>query len=354
MPSICLNMIVRNESKIITRLFDSVLPVIDSYCICDTGSTDNTIDMIKSYFESKNINGEIFTEPFKNFGYNRNLALQRAKKWGDYILLLDADMILKIEDFKKSNLTKNVYSILQKHGSLEYYNIRLVKSTTPIICVGVTHEHYKCEQASRLHSLRILDVGDGGCKADKFERDIRLLSEYLVEHPDDPRTLFYLANSYRDLGNNEQAIATYKKRIEVGGWKEEVWSSYLSIGRCQMRMGNPDSAVASWLFGFDYYPKRAENIYEIVRHYRETSKYRLASHFINLGKKIPYPRNDILFIEPDVYDYLFDFELSIIAYYIPGLLNREDIEQLFNKLIKNKNNKHLKMTIDNYNFYNMK
>ena len=49
-PTLCLNMIVKNESKIITRLFDSVLPIIDCYCICDTGSTDNTVQIITNYF----------------------------------------------------------------------------------------------------------------------------------------------------------------------------------------------------------------------------------------------------------------------------------------------------------------
>ena len=47
--TLCLNMIVKNESAIITRLFKSVLPIIDSYCICDTGSTDNTIEIIKTF-----------------------------------------------------------------------------------------------------------------------------------------------------------------------------------------------------------------------------------------------------------------------------------------------------------------
>jgi glycosyltransferase involved in cell wall biosynthesis len=42
-PTICINMIVKNESKIITRMLDTVLPIIDAYCICDTGSTDNTV-----------------------------------------------------------------------------------------------------------------------------------------------------------------------------------------------------------------------------------------------------------------------------------------------------------------------
>ena len=59
MTTVCLNMIVKNESKIITRLFDTVLGIIDSYCICDTGSTDNTINIIKKYFDYKNIIGKI-------------------------------------------------------------------------------------------------------------------------------------------------------------------------------------------------------------------------------------------------------------------------------------------------------
>ena len=56
-PTICLNMIVKNESKIITRLFDSVLSIIDCYCICDTGSTDNTKEIITNYFNDKKYNG---------------------------------------------------------------------------------------------------------------------------------------------------------------------------------------------------------------------------------------------------------------------------------------------------------
>ena len=68
--TLCLNMIVKNESKIILRLFDSVLPLIDSYCICDTGSTDDTVNIIKNYFHEKNIPGKVVFEPFKNFCHN--------------------------------------------------------------------------------------------------------------------------------------------------------------------------------------------------------------------------------------------------------------------------------------------
>ena len=52
-PKVCLNMIVKNESKIITRLLESVAPYIDSYCICDTGSVDHTEELIKDFFANR-------------------------------------------------------------------------------------------------------------------------------------------------------------------------------------------------------------------------------------------------------------------------------------------------------------
>ena len=65
--TLCLNMIVKNESNIIKRLLDSVISIIDSYCIWDTGSTDDTVKIITEYFNNKNIPGKVVSEPFKNF-----------------------------------------------------------------------------------------------------------------------------------------------------------------------------------------------------------------------------------------------------------------------------------------------
>ena len=199
-PTICLNMIVKNESKIITRLFDSVLSIIDCYCICDTGSTDNTKEIITNYFNTKNITGKIIDRPFKNFGYNRTEALKAARGMATYILLLDADMKLIIKpDFDKNQLSVPVYSIQQGHPAFKYYNTRLVSGSLDIKCVGPTHEYYdlpKGTPQARLESLFINDIGDGGCKDNKFSRDIRLLKEGLESEPNNGRYHFYLANSY--------------------------------------------------------------------------------------------------------------------------------------------------------------
>ena len=125
MITLCLNMIVKNESKIIKRLFDSVVSIIDTYCICDTGSTDNTIEIISKYFENKGIPGKIVIKPFVNFAYNRTFALNEANGMSDYVLLLDADMTIKVNKFSKTDLLKaDSFNILQGNDSFYYQNMR--------------------------------------------------------------------------------------------------------------------------------------------------------------------------------------------------------------------------------------
>jgi glycosyltransferase involved in cell wall biosynthesis len=141
-PTLCLNMIVKNENTIIQRLFDSVISIIDCYCICDTGSTDDTIEIIENYFREKNIPGKIIKEPFQNFSYNRNFSLSACIGMSDYVLLLDADMILELTNFNKYSLYEaDSFGILQGNDSFYYHNIRIVKNNGLYKYVGVTHEY---------------------------------------------------------------------------------------------------------------------------------------------------------------------------------------------------------------------
>ena len=324
-----LNMIVKNESKIITRLFDSVLPIIDSYCICDTGSTDNTIQIIRDYFDSKRIPGKIVEEPFVDFGYNRTFALEQcADMPADYILLMDADMVLQYgsefdsTSFKRSLTQNPAHYIMQGTSEFNYKNVRIVKNRHGIKYWGVTHEYVEVPNGTTYGSfgpsfLFINDIGDGGSKADKFLRDVRLLSTALEKTPDNDRYTFYLANSYRDSGQKEKAIETYKKRTKLGGWVEEIWYSNLAIGRLYRDLGETEKAVYYWMEAFNAFPKRIENLYEIATHYRNAGKNELSYIFYRIADKKRGENigNDYLFMEKDIYNFKLDYELSIIGYY---------------------------------------
>ena len=152
-PTLCINMIVKNESKIITRMLDTVLPIIDAYCICDTGSTDNTVKVIEDYFKEKNIPGKVVVEPFINFSHNRNFALKACEGLSDYVLLMDADMKLKIIGFDKNRLKEyDSCYILQGSDNFFYQNMRIVKNDGRFSYNGVTHEYVNTPPDNKLLS----------------------------------------------------------------------------------------------------------------------------------------------------------------------------------------------------------
>ena len=357
-------MIVKNETKIIKRLLETVLPLIDTYCICDTGSTDNTINTIKTFFDNANMPGKIVEEPFHNFEYNRNYALKQCYGMdnADYILFLDADMVIQInkdasiKEFKQS-MDKDAYYLLQGNSKFHYQNLRIIKNTGQFSYWGVTHEYIQTPKNTSIYRipksiLFINDIGDGGAKADKFIRDIRLLTDGLIHNPNNDRYTFYLANSYKDSNQYEKAIETYKKRIELKGWNQEVWYSYYCIGLCYKELDDMKNAIFYWLEGYNYLPERVENLYEIIHYYRTTGNYVLVDVFYNMAQRSRDNINEEnqLFFKKDVYDYKIDYEFSIAGYYS----NQQNIDmvKVFMRVLNYPLDNNIRNNVlSNYKFY---
>ena len=364
-PIVCLNMIVKNESKIICRLFDSVIKWIDCYCICDTGSTDDTVDVIKEYFKSKNIPGKIVVEQFKDFSHNRNFSLQACVGMSDYVLLLDADMIFYPNEdlFSKKMLTLDVYYILQGSNDFYYKNVRIVKNNGKISYMGVTHEYINFPPNTTSNTFEknvvfITDVGDGGSKGNKFIRDVELLTKGIEENPKNDRYHFYLANTLKDMGKREEAVEMYKKRIALGGWSQEIWYSYYKMGTCYKDLEKMPEAIDAWLAGYNVLPNRAENIYEIIKYYREVGKHSLSHLFYKIAKEIIIVcgagKDDYLFLENDVYTYKCDYEYTIIAYYLGLGGNITNIRHSIINVLNNCNNFLILNLLKNIKFYDLK
>ena len=356
MTTVCLNMIVKNESNVIERMFDSVIGFIDTYCICDTGSTDDTIEKIRMYFDAKNISGKILQEEFKNFEYNRNFALEHAKDMADYILLMDADMTLVYDTKtdKKELLKEKAYYIMQGCDSFQYHNLRLVHNDVSIKCVGYTHEYYHVDaEVKKCDALFIQDIGDGGCKSNKWERDIKLLKSSIDENKEVCRSHFYLGNTYKDVGRYNDAIECYEYVLDKQTWVEERFIACLYMGECFRELGEYERAIAIWLNGYNICPNRAETLYEIIKFYRINGNHELCLLFYNWARSIKYPKDSVLFIKNDVYDYLLKNELVICGYY---LLNRYpmlfyEILAIIKELLLNNAFTYRANLLDNYYFY---
>jgi tetratricopeptide (TPR) repeat protein len=357
-PTICLNMIVKNESKVITRMFDAIIDVINCYCICDTGSTDDTVDIITSYFLEKGISGKIIYYPFKNFAHNRNVALQSCKGMSDYVLLLDADMILKISDkFVKTALKEDFYFLFQGNESFYYQNVRIVKNNGLFSYSGVTHEYVNVPPRSiggKVFDKKIIfihDIGDGGAKSDKFKRDIILLEQGLIDEPNNTRYMFYLGNSYRDYGDDDKAIETYKKQLNMNAWKQEKYCSCISIGNIYYNKNDKVNAAKYWLKSSEYDNERIEGIVKAVDYYRHEGENVLVNFLYHKYKG--YKRNlaeGKLFVEQNKYNDILEFNNSISAYYANDKESGYDCckEILLNGVMDISN---MKKTLENIHFY---
>lgn len=337
--TICWNGIYRNESAIIERALESVKPVIDYVCVIVTGTEDNTKEKIEQWCAKNEIPCHVGYAAFVNFSVSRNAALDLARKTfpqATYLLVTDADMMLEVlPGFSKDKLSADGYRVNQEHGSLVYPNVRLVKTNVKWEYRCSTHEFLSFPNGSvvlNLPTLKIRDVGDGGFKVVKAIRDRDLL---LKEYADPttapdliPRAAFYLANTYKDLGEFDEAIKWYKRKVYLGGFDQEVFISKMNIGLCYECLANKekvddvksdlfDKAFVAFIHAWESRPSRAEALYHASELCRIRCMNSTAFTLAITGKFIPYP-SDTLFIQKDVYTWRFDFIISICAFYVPG------------------------------------
>jgi hypothetical protein len=332
--SICLNMIVKNESAIIRSTLENLTSYVKFayWVICDTGSTDGTQDIIKNFFKEKNISGELFQDEWKDFGHNRSLALQRAyeSKKADYVLIFDADDAFR-GTFKIPTLDKDRYSCKFGYGSdFTWYRPVILNNRIKWKYFGVLHEYVDCIEPNynpvSIHVdgdyyIEARTIGGDRNKDDKkYQKDALLLEKALETEKDEglrARYAFYCGQSFRDCGDLPNAIKYYLMRTKMGFFDEEVHVSYYNVGKMMVGLNYPEQEVEkTFLDGWNYMKDRSECLYELSKYYRLKGNYIKGYTYGQLGRKIPYPSHRVLFLHRDVYDWRIHDETAISAYYI--------------------------------------
>ena len=321
--TICLNMIVRDESHIITDCLESVSQYIDYWIICDTGSTDDTADVIESFFREKGIPGELHHHEWKDFAHNRNLALDLVKGKARYAWVIDADdYLVGNPDF--SQLEAGSYDFFYRLGdNCSYWRRQLFRMDLPWRYEGVVHEYPTCDEkasSARLpgefHIVARVEGGARNSDGNKFRRDVELLSKAVADDPADSRSVFYLAQSYYDQGDSVNAEKWYRRRSEMGGWQEEVFYSLMRVGLAKEAQGAEFSEVRSaMLEAWESRPQRAEPLYHLARITRLSKRWNEAYLYAKHASYIPFPDSDALFVDESVWRWRIQDELSIAAYW---------------------------------------
>jgi len=335
-PTICLNMIVKNESKIIKDKLEKLCKKVkfDYWVISDTGSTDNTIQIIKDFFQELGIPGELFEDPWQNFGYNRTQAINEAFQKTDYLFIFDADDEI-IGDFQlPPDFGKyDSYHVYFGSENFKYLRLPIVNNRKKWRYVGVLHEVIsevdKGQTSSTIEGNYFFESGRSSSRNEnpnKYYDDAQILEKAFQTELDNPtgdiglahRYAFYCAQSYKDSGHKyvDKAIEWYKKVLTLNNWAQEKYISCLTLGDLYKSKGESENACLYWMKTIEYDNERIEGIASAAEEYRNKGFNLLTNALYIKYKNYKKDFPDKLFLHKDKYNDNLEYQNCISAYYV--------------------------------------
>ncbi|MDO5606675.1 MAG: glycosyltransferase [Paracoccus sp. (in: a-proteobacteria)] len=317
--SICLNMIVRDEAAIIGETLRNLTEKVplSSWTISDTGSVDATPQIIVDFFDRAGIPGKLVSHPWQGFSDNRNLALQACAGTSDYVLFFDADDYIRgAPDFRNLDADGYYLKYSDEAGSIAYERPWLVTNDGRARWRGAVHEFVDTKDMKLTalggdYAIISRRLGARNKNRNKYLADAHALEMAFADDKDPdlaPRYAFYCANSYRDHGDTRRALEWYERRIEMDGWRDERFMSWLNIGLIHERNGKHDKALFAYISGHNTCPDRVECIYHASRMLRHAGRFASAYVFAKEGVSIPFPEGGRLFLSASIRDFWMSYE----------------------------------------------
>jgi glycosyltransferase involved in cell wall biosynthesis len=222
-----LAMLVRDEADGIAATLARIRPIVDAWTVIDTGSEDGTQELVRESLAG--LPGRLLERQWVNFGHNRSELLREAAGSADYLLMLDADHTLHIDGERPAH---DADSYLVRVRSRDEWRLPLLtRACHPFEYRGVAHSFLASDAPTRTEPTDWVSIDGGpGATRGKLERDRKLLEQAFLDNPEDARTVFYLAQTYRDLDLHAQAIRFYLLRAGMGGFAEEAYFARYQAG----------------------------------------------------------------------------------------------------------------------------
>ena len=311
-------MIVRDAAEFVTETLQSVLPYIDEWVIVDTGSVDNTKQVVQNFFDEAQLKGQLVERPWIGFAHNRTEAIALCAGRADYAFMIDADDLVQGQ-LDLAHLDAAGYCVRFGPHNV-YWRPAFFSLNKSWEFRGAVHEYAICLEGDPTVNLNgdynfvFRSLGNRGKDPLKFQRDIDVLLAEYEKDPNDPRTVFYLAQSYRDLGDVDSAIRWYQQRVGMQGWVEENYIAALELGKL-LSTQNDDSSkvVKSFENAWRIRPSRSEALVELAKHHRDNKNWFDGYLAASRACEIPFPEEDRLFVDASAYHWRALDEFAIAA-----------------------------------------
>lgn len=289
-PKISAVLIVKNEESVLDKCLQSVKGV-DEIIVCDTGSTDSTVEVAKKYTD------KVFTDYTwnDNFAEARNHALKKAT--GDWVISIDADeYLVSLDDIKESIRLAEEQGVISVDVTLEAQDNgqehdfpRLFKRCDQIWWEAAAHNHISV-RGTKLGKSRII-YGFSPAHGLDPNRTMRIL-EKEVKNPERVRELFYLGREYYYRGWNDKALPVLGTYVQRSGFLSEKADAFLLMARMYWNMKMGEDARDACLQAIKINPNFKEAIMfmsDLVWSHHKPQWVRMAETATN---------DDVLFVRP--------------------------------------------------------
>lgn len=318
---------VKNAGDGFREILEKNLSYIDQYTILDTGSTDNTINIMKDVLKNKK--GNLYQEPFINFRDSRNRCLDLAGKECKYNVMLDDTYILtgnvrKFLNLIRSDEFADSYNISIQSSNIIYGSNRITKSDRNLRYTFKLHEIIQqennvCVQVPHSEIL-IQDIDNKYMQERTKNRkkyDLEILLEEVDEYPDIPRHLYYVGQTYSELKDWQNAFDYFGKRIDhpIEGYREEVTDCYFLRAKIADEHLNYDwnNCEEMYLQCFEHEPLRSDPLFMIGYHYYQKNDHQIAYEYFRKGFKLGFPNLNIN-LRVDIYNKYLPQFLTELCY----------------------------------------
>ena len=237
-------MIVKNEEKLLSRCLDSIKD-FDYIVICDTGSTDKTVEIAKKYTDL------VYTdyEWEDSFCKARNHALSKVPKDAQWIMSIDADEYIEntydeVKQVVEKAKAKVVNIILKAERSGVTHNFPRIFKNTPEI-YWVNDVHNLLNTTSREFTKITIVYGYSPAHKKDPDRSMRILTKNVAENPDKPREKYYLAREYVDRKWWQKAIDMYDEYLKQSKYLAEKNDAWLMRAKCLAKLEKYEEACDS-------------------------------------------------------------------------------------------------------------
>jgi tetratricopeptide (TPR) repeat protein len=317
---------VKNGGELFKKMLRENYSLIDRWTILDTGSTDGTVEFIKEFLVNKK--GKLYREPFIDFGKSRNRCLDLAGKTCKYNLMLDDTYIIRGDLRKFLNLVRgdqfgDSFSMYIRSADNEYVSNRITISSKNLRYIFKIHEVIQFENNKNV----IVPIDDAMIMDERAEYmeertmtrkqlDLKLLFEEIAEEPDNPRHLYYVAQTYSLLHDYEKAAEYFQKRVNhpKDGFMAEKHDACFELARLyNFRLNKPwELCEKIYRQAIELDPKRPESFYFIgVHHYINGNKNEAYINFIK-AYEIGYPLASQYSLKPTLsYHFLLKFLVEL-------------------------------------------